>query len=298
MSLSIGSPRSILFWMPSRPAISMAEKARYGLQVGVRASGTRCAWPSGCVRVHRDADAGRAVALRVDQVDRRLVAGHQPPVASSSSGRRRPAAPARASAGRRCTSAPISREARVAVLVEEQVRAVLPERLVHVHARAVVPEERLGHEGGGLAVLARPTFLTTYLYIITLVGHLEQRVEAHVDLGLAGGGHLVVVHLDRDARRSISVSTISERMSWSWSVGGHREVAFLVARPGSPGCGRRCRLPGVPDALVGVDEVEAVVAALVEADVVEDEELGLRPEVGGVGDAGRLAGTPRPSCAT
>src|SRR5581483_8333762 len=33
-SLSIGVGGSILFWMPSRPAISMAAKARYGLQDG------------------------------------------------------------------------------------------------------------------------------------------------------------------------------------------------------------------------------------------------------------------------
>src|SRR4030095_16525097 len=32
--LSIGAPGGILFWMPSRPAISIAEKARYGLASG------------------------------------------------------------------------------------------------------------------------------------------------------------------------------------------------------------------------------------------------------------------------
>src|SRR6476661_1963494 len=32
--LSIGSPGWILFWTPSRPAISIAAKPRYGLQVG------------------------------------------------------------------------------------------------------------------------------------------------------------------------------------------------------------------------------------------------------------------------
>ena len=36
--MSIGSAGSILFLMPSRPAISIAEKARYGLADG---SGTR-----------------------------------------------------------------------------------------------------------------------------------------------------------------------------------------------------------------------------------------------------------------
>ena len=34
MSLSSGLPGSILFWMPSRPAIIMTANARYGLAVG------------------------------------------------------------------------------------------------------------------------------------------------------------------------------------------------------------------------------------------------------------------------
>ena len=34
MSLSIGSLGSVLFWMPSRPASSSAENARYGLADG------------------------------------------------------------------------------------------------------------------------------------------------------------------------------------------------------------------------------------------------------------------------
>ena len=68
-----------------------------------------------------------------------------------------------------------------------------------------------------------------YLYIITLVGHLDQRVEAHVDLGLAGGGDLVVVHLDgmphSHHRQHHLGADILQR-----SVRRHREVAFLVAR--------------------------------------------------------------------
>src|SRR5271166_5056173 len=34
MSLSSGSPGLALLWIPSRPAMSIAEKARYGLQLG------------------------------------------------------------------------------------------------------------------------------------------------------------------------------------------------------------------------------------------------------------------------
>ena len=39
-------------------------------------------------------------------------------------------------------------------------------------------------------------FLTTYLYFMTLSA-VASSVEYHVDLGLAGGPDLVVVHLDR-----------------------------------------------------------------------------------------------------
>jgi hypothetical protein len=43
------------------------------------------------------------------------------------------------------------RQAGIAV-AGEQVLAVLPDRLVHVHARAVVADDRLRHERGRLAV--------------------------------------------------------------------------------------------------------------------------------------------------
>jgi hypothetical protein len=91
-------------------------------------------------------------------------------------------------------------QAGVALLVEEQRLAALPQRLVHVHARAVVLEDRLGHEGHALAGLPRHV-LDDVLVEHDLVGHAQHRVEAHVDLGLTGGADLVVLHLDRDADR-------------------------------------------------------------------------------------------------
>jgi hypothetical protein len=57
-------------------------------------------------------------------------------------------------------------QAAVAELVVEQRLAVLPQRLVGVHARAVVAEDRLRHEGGGLAV-RQAVFLMTYLNFMT-----------------------------------------------------------------------------------------------------------------------------------
>ena len=49
-----------------------------------------------------------------------------------------------------------------------------------------------------------------------------------------------------------------------------------------------CLTAGVPAAFLGVDEVVAGVRVLIEADVVEDEELGFGAEIGGVGEAGVL----------
>ena len=68
-------------------------------------------------------------------------------------------------------------------------------------------------------------------------------------------------------------------------VGGrNREIAFLVARTVAQIVFHAAR---VPAAFFGVDEVEAVLLALIEAHVVEDEELGFGAEVGRVRQSGR-----------
>ena len=94
----------------------------------------------------------RAVALRVGQVDRRFVARHQPAIGvggRSADGQQR----------RRVLEQAADvvlgglAEQGVALGVVEDVGVALPQALVHVHAGAVVAEERLGHEGGRLAVL-------------------------------------------------------------------------------------------------------------------------------------------------
>ena len=51
---------------------------------------------------------------------------------------------------------------------------------------------------------------------------------------------------------------------------------------------------GVPRAFDRIDLVVAPVLVLLVADVVEDEELRLGPDVAGVGDARSASGTPRP----
>ena len=60
----------------------------------------------------------------------------------------------------------------------------------------------------------------------------------------------------------------------------YREIPLLVA--GLEAEVRSLVGAGVPDSLDRVDLVIALVGVLIEANVVEDEELGFRPEVGGV----------------
>ena len=58
---------------------------------------------------------------------------------------------------------------------------------------------RLGHERRRSCPRAHADVLDDVLVEHELVGHAQQRVEAHVDLGLAGGADLVVLDLDLDA---------------------------------------------------------------------------------------------------
>ena len=233
----------------------------------------------GRVRVHRDADAGAAIPHRVHEVHRRLVPGHQSTVRV---GRRRTEGQQRRRV--RQQSAHVSagelRQPRVARPVRHQRRSFLPEGLMRVHPGAVVAEDRLRHERRGLPGRACDV-LDDVLVGHDLVGHARERLVAQVDLALAAGGNLVVMELTRDPEpfegQHHARAQVVQRV-----VGSGREVPLLLAhRIAEPG------LPGVPVAFARVDEVVGVVRAEVVRDLVEDEELALRPHVGGVGDTGR-----------
>ena len=65
----------------------------------------------------------------------------------------------------------------------EEWLAVLPDRLVDVHAGTVVAEYRLGHEGRRLAVALRDLVDTVFVDL-HVVGHLRQRAELEAELVL------------------------------------------------------------------------------------------------------------------
>src|SRR5690349_20505344 len=67
-------------------------------------------------------------------------------------------------------------------------------------------------------------------------------------------------------------------------IGGRNwKIAFLVTRTVSEIV---FLASGVPASFFRVDEIKAVILFLVEADVVEDEELGFGPEVRSIGQSG------------
>ena len=110
------------------------------------------------------------------------------------------------------------RQAGVAV-AGEQVLAVLPDRLVHVHARAVVADDRLGHEGRGLAVAVRDV-LDDVLAGSAASRRAAPAVSNLVPIShLAGGRDFVVMHFDLDAQL-LEEQAHRERMSCSESTGG------------------------------------------------------------------------------
>jgi hypothetical protein len=113
---------------------------------------------------------------------------------------------------------------------------------------------------------------------------VQQAVEAHVDLGLARGAHLVVVDLDLDAEPFEGEDHLGPQVL-EVIHGRDREVTLLVTGL-VPEVGVLLA-PGVPSRFDRLDVVVALVLVLVEAHVVEHEELRLWPHVARVGNAGR-----------
>ena len=176
------------------------------------------------VAVHRNPATGRSIAQGPGKVDRGLVAGHQ---AAVTVGGRRGEGEDRRRVREQPADVPFAhlRQAGIAGRIGEQRLAGLPDRLVAMHARAVVAVERLGHERRGLAVLGRHV-PDDVLVLHLVVGHRQQRVELHVDLGLTRGRDLMVLALDREpdldhGQRHLGAQVLQR------VIGRAGEVAFL-----------------------------------------------------------------------
>ena len=127
---------------------------------------------------------------------------------------------------------PVSAQEVLVVLVVERVAAVLEQRLVGVHARAVLAEQRLGHERRVPAVLERD-LLDRDAVGHAVVGHLQRVGVAHVDLVLARPD-LVVRVLDVDAELLERQHRVAPHVG-AGVERGEVEVAALVEHLGALG---------------------------------------------------------------
>ena len=171
-----------------------------------------------------------------------------------------------------------------AVLVSgEQRLAVLLQRLMHMHAVAVVADDGFRHESQGFSV-SMSDVLQRVFQDLHFVGFFGQRVRRDIDLALAGGRHFMMMNFEFQTHffashrhRGANVLLRIHR--------GNRKVAALHARPMRAVAFLIC-LAGIPRAFVRIDFVGAAVHAGTDRDVVENEELVFRSEQRRVGDAG------------
>ena len=181
---------------PFQARLQHSGEAQVGIAGGVRAAQLGPRRPLLAGVVERHADQRRAVAPRPGEVDGRLEAGDEALVGVDPLGEERRdltrVAQLAGDEGLRRR-----REVVLVVGVEEGVAAVLAERLVDVHPRAVLAEQRLRHEGRVPAVFHR-VLLDHDAVGHAVVGHPQRVLVAHVDLVL-GGADLVMGVLDVDA---------------------------------------------------------------------------------------------------
>ena len=175
--------------------------------------------------------------------------------------------------------------AQAGVAVAGEKRFVLfPERDVGVHARAVITEERLRHEGHRLVVLPRDVADDVFV-ILHVVAHDLERRETNIDFGLSRGGDLVMLAFDRDAGflhlEAHFIADVLERVCRR-----DREITFLC--PDLVAEVRKLFPAAIPMPFAAVDHVGGAVPVVVETHVVEDEKFRFRSEKRGVGDAGAL----------
>ncbi len=161
---------------------------------------------------------------------------------------------------------------------------VFPERHVGVHAGAVVGEERFRHEGDRFVMLPGDVADDVFV-ILHRVAHLLERREPNVDLGLAGGGDLVVLFVDWNAGflqlERHFVANILQRVH-------RRDGKITFLRSNLVAHIRKFFARAVPVTFDAIDEMERRVCGVTEPHIVKNEKFGLGPEECGISDAGAL----------
>src|SRR5258705_655332 len=157
-----------------------------------------------------------------------------------------------------------------------------------MHPRSIVSVKRFRHKRRRLAILVC-SIANYVLEDLKVVGGAQQRCKPEVDLTLPGGGHFVMVTLNRYAalaefKRNFRTQ-IAERISgWNRDVTFFRSDAVTKIRP--------LELVGVatciPMAFVGVDRITGRLLFVVKFDRIKNKEFGFRAKVGNVGKAGKL----------
>ena len=147
-----------------------------------------------------------------------------------------------------------------------------------VHTCSVITIEGFGHEGYRAAILVSHV-LKHVLEPHELVAHLEKGLKAHINLGLACGGDLMVLTLGVDSKGFQGQKHLGTHIL-KLIRGRDRKVTFFVAwfvsKVGA-------LVPAsIPDALYGIHLIEASIACVVIAYVIKDEELGLWAKEGSV----------------
>ena len=167
----------------------------------------------------------------------------------------------------------------------ELVVAIFPERLVNVHTRTVITDQRLRHKGGRFAIRVGHV-VDHVLHFLNFVSFLHQRVELNADFVLTCVGNLVVVYLDGLTNRfqgithcATNIVEAIDRRNREVAAFNARAVAKVAAFNDTVGC---------PSAFVGGDFVHGALDIRLPMHFVKNKEFRLRTEERGVAQASRL----------
>ena len=169
----------------------------------------------------------------------------------------------------------------VAVVIGEDGLSVLQQQHVDMHAGAGLAVDRLGHEGGALAVL-QGHVADDILDHHGVVGQLGHLVQLGLDLVLAGGADLGVVVVDLNAHVLHHQAHLASGLVAG--VEGLGDVVVLLLGDDDA----LALVVAVPVGLLGVHGGADVVGGDFPAGVVEQIELELGQDQHGIGHAGLL----------